>query len=607
MFEYLDKRLHILYFITAIFLGVFMAFLTPLGAIPDETSHLAKIATVSAGEWIGIPSGGFIRDIPEGVANVPAKISANQLMSISEEIRDAFHRPLECSRETRDFHTNIIGYSPLPFLLATLNYMGLCAADATFGTFLYSSRLINLLVAALLISVGIRYAGMGRWSLAAVGLLPMTMYMLPSVSADSLVIAASICYIGIISGVKSRGSVLTGNEFFLLAFSALLLGLSKPGVAWLLALVLVCYPIYRRERKSFKPIFIVAGLLPLILHLLMLRRGSRYSMINVGGGANPDVNLHIILDSPLQFFQILSNTYFFERGDDLLRSLIGNLGWENVPPTQLTIWSVSAALLLSIALNTRSEQGKWPLGTRAYIVALSVVSLILFAIPLYVTYTVAGGEYVYGLQGRYFIPTAALLLPAVGFFVSRKSRNVLAPLALVLVVLGNISAMHSLFNHFYFDEETLTEKTPVTEWVPAQQHRRTIPLWLNQGETVSGEFSWEHTGLITDIGVLIGTAFNTADGLLHLQICNAFECAELDRNLAESHDNKYFHFRFKHPLGTTAGSVLRYQIRLNGGVKPVALWTRETTASTGGEVYGARQPPENLTPQFVIEYQREQL
>jgi uncharacterized membrane protein len=600
MFEYLDRKLHFIYIMIALVLGGCMAYLTPPGAIPDETSHMAKIATVSAGEWIGIPRGGLIPDIAEGYGNVPGKISARQLMLFSEEIRATFHRPLECSRETSEFHQNIIGYSPLPYFLAALNYKGMCALEATFGSFLYSSRLINLLASVLLVAVGIRFAGMGRWSLAVVGLMPMTLYMLPSISADSLMIAAAICYIGILSGAVSRGSVLARSELCLVVFSALLLGLSKPGAAWLLALVLVCYPVYQRAQKSFKPLLLMAGLLPLGLHLLMLRRGARYSMINTGGGADPAVNFKIILESPLHFLEILSNTYFYERGDDILRSLIGNLGWEDVPPTQLTICSVGAALFLSILLNTRSKQLLWGIGSRAYLLTLAVASLILLAMPLYVTWTRAGADWVNGLQGRYFIPTAALLLPSVGFYISRRLRDILAPLTLVLVVLGGISSMHSLYGRYYFDDAKF-----FTEWVPAQQHRTNLPVWLDQSEMISGDFSWQRAAYINGVGVLIGNAFNTADGLLYLQLCNESECIDAHRNLAESRDNKYLYFRFERPLLASSSSVLHYEFRLGGGTRPVALWSQATNASTGGMLLGVAQTRSALSPQFVVEYQED--
>ena len=472
-----------------------------------------------------------------------------------------------------------------------------------FGSFLYSSRLINLFVSVALSSYRNQVCGDGTlepcgcWTYADDSIFA---------SIDFSRFPDDWCcnlLIGVISGVVSRGCVLAGIKLFILVFAAFLIGLSKPGMAWVLALVLVCYPVYKRARKSFMPVLLMAGLLPFFIHLYCLMMGVGYAGINTPEGADPAVNLKIVLESPARFLGILSNTYFHEHRHDIFVSLIGNLGFLDVPPTKLVVCSIITALFFSILLNTRDEYGLWSIGSRLYSVALAIGSVMLLAIPLYVTWTAAGANVIEGLQGRYFISTTALLLVSAGLFVPRRLQDILAPLTLLLVVLGVIGSMHSLYARYYYDGPAEDAALP-WERVPAQAHA-TLAIWLAQGETASGKFAWKRASRIKDIGVLIGKGNNSADGLLHFQLCNESECTDAHRSLSDALDNAYLHFRFLRPLVTRSSSVLHYEFRLSGGTHPVAFWTQAADSSTSGLVLGVAKTPTVSSPLFIVKFQPE--
>lgn len=66
--------------------------------------------------------------------------------------------------------------------------------------FLYGARLLNLMLAAALVYLGIRWARRGRWALFAVATLPMLLSQVATLSADSLWLGASIAWLGLVSG-----------------------------------------------------------------------------------------------------------------------------------------------------------------------------------------------------------------------------------------------------------------------------------------------------------------------------------------------------------------------------------------------------------------------
>lgn len=113
--------------------------------------------------------------------------------------------------------------------------------------------------------------------------------------------------------------------------------------------------------------------------------------------------------------------------------------------------------------------------------------------------------------------------------------------------------------------------------IPADVEGGAVPLWLQQGHSASGYLRSNRAGRITVLGVWIGNGYNSADGVLVLRLCSAKKCVSMSRNLGDSLDNAYLHFKLAEPLTIGRSELLRYEFQLRAGTHPVAFWTYKAT------------------------------
>ena len=108
-----------------------------------------------------------------------------------------------------------------------------------------------------------------------------------------------------------------------------------------------------------------------------------------------------------------------------------------------------------------------------------------------------------------------------------------------------------------------------------------VPVWLTPGLRAEGHFSLPRAGAVDTVQVSIGTGAGSADGVLHLRICETVSniCANGQRELREAADNAYFPLRLDRPLRALGnGTDLSYVLWTEQARTPVALLTQRVGA-----------------------------
>lgn len=137
--------------------------------------------------------------------------------------------------------------------------------------------------------------------------------------------------------------------------------------------------------------------------------------------------------------------------------------------------------------------------------------------------------------------------------------------------------------------------------IPVDIEGGSVPLWLQQGHSARGYLTLNRAGCISAVSVFIGNGYNSADGVLILRLCNAKECVSVSRNLIESIDNSYLHFKLARPLKIDRTEPVQYEFQLHGGKNPVAFWTYKAMPPTSvhlnfeGDIMSS-------VPRFMIKY-----
>ena len=448
MITVLTHRLHHLYLLLALLFGVAFLLLTPPSQVPDESSHAAKIGFMYHGFYLGAPSDARIPNVIEPLQSTRYR----PLSTDAARVTSLFDQRLDCESASSFTPRSAAAYSPLPYLLPTANLHVACAMGASQGYFIYGSRLLNLLLAATLTWLAIGALPFGKWAMMAVALLPMTLFQTASLSADSLTFAVSFLFIALVLRHATDGRPITGRQVLGLVAVSGCLALNKPGAIWLYPLFLLLWPAYRGRLGSFLGLGLVVIGLPGLVHLLFvsLATSPEYAVINRGVGANPTENLQLIIEQPVRFLGVLFDTYVSSNGRWLYASLVGNLGLLSIAPSPLLLVSATLAMLLSVVVNPPSAlpTPQWPLRTLA--LTLSAAMLVILAVPLYLTWTPAGADIVHGLQGRYFIPVAALFLIGLSMPLPRQRLRVaLSGLTLVCIVVSLTVATVALIRAYW--------------------------------------------------------------------------------------------------------------------------------------------------------------
>lgn len=443
--EWLDGRVHWVCVALMLVFGSLYAVQTPPGAVPDEGAHLAKIAKI----YTGAPLGGSDGDLYPQVMSMYGPFSEyleNKQPLSEDQVEQQLGKPVACTPTTTNLAGGADPYFPHQYALATGAFALACATDASFGAFLYSARFLNLLLATLLVGMGVAFGGRAKWALAFIALLPMSMFQMASLSADSLVISLSIAWVGLTAGLAS-GQVQVRRVLPLLWVLAIAVGLLKPGAAWILGSLLFCGDAFKRSGMSFMRGLACFLVLPWALHFGLIALVDSEGIVR--SGVDAQANMQVIKSNPFVFLSLVGNTFFGDYGQHIYRMMIGILGWIDVPLSEWAYSLAGAALLATLFLGSnRVDQFPWRWAAPASLV-MAAGSAILISLPLYVRWTSLDAPVVQGLQGRYFLPTLAFIWAGVAMRSPDLLRVVLLAFVIGAAIALNVDALERLHQAYF--------------------------------------------------------------------------------------------------------------------------------------------------------------
>lgn len=438
--ERLDGNAHWLCMALLLVFGSLYAVRTPPGAVPDERAHLAKIVRIGQGTPFGWHDGQRFPDLSAMYGPFSGYLGNKQPFS-KAQLERQLAQPLACAPTSAPPTGGADPYFPHHYAVAAVAFSSTCAMSGSFGTFLYSARLLNLLLASLLVGLGIALAGRAKWALAFVALLPMSLAQLASVSADSLVIALTIAWTGLTSGLAA-GRVPLRRILPMLWGLAIAIGLLKPGAAWVLASLLFCREAFRQSGLSFLRGLGCFVALPWALHLALIAMADADGIARAG--VDPASNIRQLLHDPDTFLGLLWNTLTGEHGAHLYRMMVGILGWIDVPLSAwaypLAGYALVAALFLA---GNRPDALRWPRVAPAALVMVAG-AVVMIALPLYVQWTSVDATIVQGLQGRYFLPPLAFAWAWMSMRSPDPLRALLLAFVLTAAMVLNLDALERL-------------------------------------------------------------------------------------------------------------------------------------------------------------------
>jgi uncharacterized membrane protein len=285
---------------------------------------------------------------------------------------------------------------------------------------LYLGREFNLLFWALLGYSAVRSASAIGRPLVLILLMPMSLYVASTLSADAPTNAFAAAYTAMICSLISRkDQTVNLPRFFMLLLLSLAVCLCKTAYAPLLGLVLLIpSDRFGGPSRYAAKLAILIAVCAAAAWAWDSMSSSLDTQIRLSNDVSARAQIQLLEQNPLHFAPILVET-FQKKGWTYLREYIGLIGWyDRYVPTAFVV-SYLVFLLLACVPGEDSPVLP-PVGKVAAAVVPSVtVSFLIIALLDYLYWTSIGSPFIDGIHGRYLIP----LSPAIALLLSSAMRR----------------------------------------------------------------------------------------------------------------------------------------------------------------------------------------
>lgn len=280
----------------------------------------------------------------------------------------------------------------------------------SFGVMIIAGRLVNLLVYILAIYFAIKKAKFGKWVMAAVALLPISVQQAASLSYDVVYYIAIFLCFSLMSNLWTRKEKMGYKWYFYLFFTALLLFIPKEAVL-VLGLYFLTLPMHlfgdnklTQLIDKFWNFWSRHKKMALLVILVLFYVLFVYEFRQAGGA--------------LRGAQIMFNTFFrpdfYNNMDSILvTGMIGNFGQMTY---RLPGWLVVINFIFLFLLGMTEKEVKLDRRVAVSSVIAYTLVVLMTAIAMFMSWTlnhlqIAGALISLGNQGRYYTPFLIILVP----------------------------------------------------------------------------------------------------------------------------------------------------------------------------------------------------
>lgn len=391
--------------------GMLVIYVTPPFQVPDEGHHFYRAFQVSEGRILSQKN-----DVGTGGEIPRSLVHAHRIfmhISLNPEIKIKLHHSARLfSREYDPGHRkfmrfeNTAMYSPVPYLPQAAGIALGRVLDRPAIALFYLGRISNLIVAVLLIFLAIRLTPVQRWLFVLIGLMPMTLFLLSSQSADAFTIGLAMLLVAL-----ALRYALTQHRVSIpmMLVVSVLLTVSKQAYI-MLPMLFFLAPAEKmggpRRKLLVVSGVVAAGVLSALIWSWMVKQV--YTPPTWFENIDVDDAIRYVSSNPSEFLRII----FTDLGDNwlvYLEEMIGQLGWLDTPLSD-SFRLTYGLLLVSVAVASTGGEGAARLSwlARGWVLLLLAGSIILVEGLLYLTAMPVGSKEIVVVQGRYFVPELIL-------------------------------------------------------------------------------------------------------------------------------------------------------------------------------------------------------
>lgn len=451
---------HVLIPLVSFVIGTAYLVLTPPFQVPDEINHFYRACHIASGrfsaERLDDRLGGHL---PEYIADAP---SAFQFLRGNPFTRTnyqyIYHQIKKniSSGQTRfvDF-PNMALYTPISY--APQAFAAKIGLSAGFSPvlMLYLIRLTVLCGWSLALFFSLRALPAFGWQLGLLALLPMTLFVNMSASADAITNILGLLWIGSIVKLAFGNKKITPAQIAGMTLLAALIASAKY-VYTPLVLLIFAIPAHKFPARRRWPITLaVGGFAFALAYWCSSYASSMYIsheaynpefVVNVDVPKGCDINgqMQYLKTNPLQAPEVIVRSFLSSR-IMLAHTYIGVFGWLDA---RLSWFWVTGGYLLIAGLFFLKNPGlQFTLRQRVIFISVALIVTGLIYLSQYLSWAAVGSTHCGSIQGRYFIVVFPLLL--IGLARAGQSflglRNMLIAGFMALLLAGGVK----LYQRYY--------------------------------------------------------------------------------------------------------------------------------------------------------------
>ncbi|MGD1901859.1 MAG: DUF2142 domain-containing protein [Geitlerinemataceae cyanobacterium] len=454
-----------------------MAIVTPPFQAADEYLHFYRAYQISEGQLVPTRQtgacSGYERDFEETLClggALPRSLLATVRGASAEDLRFDRDRKQDLEslrqlwslalapgdRQFLKFNTTGL-HAPLGYLPQAIGIgLGrtLSADRLPPVALMYLGRIANAIVWIAAVSFAIAVAPEAVLVWLAIGLLPMALFQAASLSADVLTNGLACAIVATVWRYRSRpfGSAIVPE---ILSIVAALFAVTKLAYAPM-ALVLCLVPprafvsTAKRSRAIGRWRWLGTTALITIALVAVWSRIVDRIYVPLHPDLDPNAQIAGILGNPVGFFGTAIATLVGDAGT-YLHQFVGVFGWLDTPLPKLHV-ALYAVFFLGVLLckpprDLRSSPR--PLLTDRAIAGVGLLGSVGLLCVLAYLWNVVGADRIGGIQGRYFIPLAPLLLPTFWGLVSLPAPKNIERWAIAAAAISGLAAIATLIERYY--------------------------------------------------------------------------------------------------------------------------------------------------------------
>lgn len=414
------QKLHNKVFWLLLAAGLAFSFITVPLQVPDESIHFLRAFAMAEGDF----TFNFNRLYPGDAALVMELFPGEFYNNIHEkELGTAISRLGDYLRSWLDAKDTMVElYCPVqilwPYLLPAAAMALARLASGSALLCLYVGRAVNAIVFAICARAALRRARRYRIPLAAMLLLPLTVFMTSSLSYDSMFFSCLALFLGTVLGEEmDRRKLATAAISF-----GLMVSIKPVYLPLILLLLLMPWARWKNIKKPAAAAAFVGSAAVFYLGALLYAGFAVRGVAADTSGALWGVDylaqaLHL-LRAPMRYATTLGV-------DGYLKSFyIGDFGLFGALDVELPLTAlltpITVVVLAAMTPNRVKDAGH---GETALLLGLTAVMYVIIVTSFYVSWSTLGATSVLGVQARYFIPSVFLFAAGI----SRVFSKVLSP------------------------------------------------------------------------------------------------------------------------------------------------------------------------------------